>query len=308
MNRFRNMLAQTVMGCCLLALMMLTSAGSSSAADANLPFRLPRPLASVAPAVKQAVPAEASKVHVVLLVYGPNDWFGDACRADVRGFKEMLEAGFEAKKDRLVFHDYTAKNPTTEGDWTPEEILDDLETIEVGLNENIVVFHSGHGAIGDLSRPEETHILQICGKRTIARKTLQDKLRVKNPRGLTILTDCCSSHRPGIAMNRGPIGRFLVNSASVRNLFLRFAGNVSITAAENGTGALPTYSGPNPGAAGSAFTVALLRLLADGERTFGSWTDLFPVLKQETYAASSNLPGNRPHYAHSFAIDEITVP
>lgn len=323
MKRSFKTLGQTFASCCLMTVVILQTAGFSSANDPNLPFRTQRPFAlsntvptctsqgctvpsSTVPSQK-AVLAEASKVHVVLMVYGPSTAFGNACRADIAGFKVMLEDGFEAKRDRLVYHDYTGKNPATGMDWSPREILENLETMRLGSNESIVVFHSGHGHIQDLNRPEETQYLSIDRGR-MSRKTLRDKLRAMNPRGLTILTDCCSSHVPSLAMNRGSDAQRRFNAVSVRNLFLRLAGEVSITAAENGTGALPVYSGANPGAAGSAFTVALLRLLADGDRTYQNWTDLFPVLKRETHAASSNIPGCSPHYAHSFAINEFVAP
>ena len=44
----------------------------------------------------QALPAEAKRVHVILLVYGPQGEFGDACRKDVAAVRATLTAGFEA--------------------------------------------------------------------------------------------------------------------------------------------------------------------------------------------------------------------
>ncbi len=76
--------------------------------------------------------AEASRVHVALLVYGPSSDFGNACRDDVCAFRLMLEQGFGAKKDRLVFHDFTGFNPDTRQDWTSEQVMAYLTNLRLG--------------------------------------------------------------------------------------------------------------------------------------------------------------------------------
>jgi Caspase domain len=252
--------------------------------------------------------AEASRVHVALLVYGPNNHFGNACRNDVCAFRVMLEQGFGVKKDRLVFHDFTGLNPQTGLDWTSEQIMAYLADLRLGANESIVVFHSGHGAIADPSRPEETQFLSL-NHGNMNRGNLIATLRAKQPRALILLTDCCSSIVPGVGAGRGLAASTKeanVNAQTVQALFLQVKGVVSVTAADVGDSALAGFQGANPAGAGSAFTVAMLRLLCDQTKAFRTWKDFFPVLRDETFQASQ-VPDCLPHRAHAFVIEEVAV-
>lgn len=268
----------------------------------------PAPVAPSGNVLNNTQVSEASKLHVVMLVYGPKTNFGDACRKDVQAMRTMLEQGFGAKSDRIVYHDFTGKNPITDLPWAPWEITAALKQIRLGANESILLFHSGHGCVRNEATPEQTFELDIDSG-GVSRQELLNILKAQRPRGLIVLTDCCSSYVPQVQAQRGPVqdnvmpARF--NTASVQNLFLKLRGYVNITAAELGTGALPAYTGSNPGNAGSAFTVALVRLLCQ-DATFQNWSQFYPVLKNETHQASSGL-GQPAHKAHAFAIEEATA-
>jgi len=285
----------------LLAVLMLSLAtGASGAAPDDRRVR-----DSAAAVVAQA--SEARRVHVFLTVYGPDIAFGRACRNDVKAFRSVLERGFETKKDRLVFHDYTGMHPETHKPWTADQVMSSLRNLRLGANESVVFFHSGHGHIEDRARPEETQEMTLTGTGRLVRGQVLSVLRAQQPRALIMLTDCCScvAQISGQDHGRDAAARVL-NAQTVQALFLRATGQISLTAAEVGSAALVGYDGANPGEAGSAFTVAMLRLFYAKDKTYSTWGELFPVLREETYAASS-IPGRTPHRAHAFTIQEGTA-
>jgi hypothetical protein len=263
-------------------------------------------LAGAAPPGQGGYPAEASRVHVVYLVNNHGDDFGTACQKDCDGLRAALEKGFGSYRDRLVHHDLTRGNPLTKQPYTLEQMQDYIRDLELGPNDIVVVFFSGHGRIADPTRPADSHFFLVtngvpgAGQQAfeIRRGWIQSTLLARNPRALVILSDCCSAfHRaPPAAGVRGlDLGQPRVNPATVQALFLRVRGLVSITAAEDGTCGITGYRGANPGNAGSAFTVAMLRLLYDPSHTYSAWSDFFPTLRQETALASGNA-----HQARQF--------
>ncbi|MFO0867039.1 MAG: caspase family protein [Gemmataceae bacterium] len=278
----------------MIALLLAVSFASADSALESLN--------SVRPgALPQIASDEADKVHVVLLVYGKDGEFGAACRKDVNAFAKMLDQGFEQKANRLEFHDYTGLNPTSFRSWTPKEVLADLGQMQVGNNDAIVLYHSGHGMIVEPKVPESSQIV-LTDEGPIQRGDLLRVLGAKRPRGLVLLTDCCSSYPDGATARHAARANVLCNARTVQALFLRIRGLISITAAEPGDGATPAHVGSNPGQACSAFTVALLRLMYQ-ERAYASWTELYPSLQQETADASS-LQGTPLHRAYAFRMQE----
>src|SRR5205807_4895546 len=117
-------------------------------------------LQALAPAFAQPEskhPAEADKVHVVLLVAGADSNIGNADMADVAAMRHAISASFASDKKRVVFHDLTGKNPATGRHYTGPEIVGRLKKMKVGNNDTVLVFHSGHGGINDKNRPEASH-------------------------------------------------------------------------------------------------------------------------------------------------------
>jgi len=129
---------------------------------------------------------------------------------------------------------------------------------------------------------------------------------LRYPKSYCAAVECCSSYP------ETPIARPLTranaayNAQTIQALFLRVRGLVSLTAAEPGDGATSLHVGANPGQAGSAFTVALLRLMCNENRTYARWGELYPHLQQETADASS-IQGSPAHRAHAFRIEETKV-
>jgi Caspase domain len=247
---------------------------------------------------------EADKLHVVLLVAGHDGGIGNADLKDIAAMKHTMDAAFANDNGRVVYHDLTGINDDTGNVYTAAEILAYLRGMEIGKNDNVLVFHSGHGAITDRDRPEDSHVLLVDGGK-LARKDIRDILSAKSPRSLMILTDCCSAFvggPAGFAGGRGLVAGPAVNVATVRNLLLKASGIVSITAAEDGTNAIANFTGDNPGQAGSAFTVALTRLWYRVDVTFTSWEQMFPELRAETHLASGGV-----HQARAFEISTNAV-
>ncbi len=246
-------------------------------------------------------PAEATKVHLVLVGYTPDTIFGKACRDDIEAMKSTLSEGFADKKDRLVIHDLSGIDPETKTHWSAKQVMGYLRGMKIGPNESVVVYHSGHGRIADKQRPEATHRLQLTDKSELSRGEITSVLLCKHPRALIVLTDCCSAIVPdrdagGAAGQCGEAG---LNGETVRNLFLKVRGVISITAAEDGTCGVIGFSGPNPAGAGSSFTVALLRLCWNEDRVYASWGQFFPSLREECFRTSDGR-----HRARDFRMSE----
>src|SRR4051795_11125047 len=68
-------------------------------------------------------PAEADRLHVVLLVFGHKGGISAACQKDCKGLKAALETAFADDPDRLVVHDLSLKNPQTGKVYTTAETL-----------------------------------------------------------------------------------------------------------------------------------------------------------------------------------------
>jgi hypothetical protein len=120
------------------------------------------------------------------------------------------------------------------------------------------------------------------------------------PRGLIILTQCCSGYEGrGLqpALDSARAKPEVPNNRTVRNLVLGLAGVVSITAADDGKTSWTGWNGPNPGQAGCGFTVAMVRLWYRHDVTFTTWKQFFPVLRSETGKAS-----NGQQFARAFEL------
>jgi hypothetical protein len=247
-------------------------------------------------------PAEADKVHVVLLVYGHKGGISAACQKDCKGLKAALEAAFADDPERLLFYDLSIKNPATDKVYTRDETLAAIKGLKLGKNDNVLVFQSGHGGIGDRNDPEMSHRLVMDGA-SLTRAQIQRPLEALKPRAIIFLTDCCSgiSKKPAAPTEFVSVSEAGPNIETIRNLVLRPVGIVSITAAEDGKLASASFRGANPGKAGSAFTVALLRLWYS-DVTYSSWVMFFPALKAETSLAS----GGR-HAARAFQLKDGSV-
>ncbi len=241
--------------------------------------------------------SEADKVHLVLLIAGADSAIGKADIKDVASVKNAMLTAFAGDRGRLVIHDFTGKNPNTRKYYTGEEVLAGLRAMNIGRNDSVFVYHSGHGGIENPRDPEGSHVLTIDGGR-IRRKAILDTVQTRQPRLVMILTDCCSNFtsfenedegdgcQPGNALN----------VQTVRNLTLHGVGVASITAAQDGKSGIASYVGPNPGNAGSAFTVALMREWYS-QRTYTTWGEMFPYLRDETGRASGGK-----HYARAFQL------
>jgi hypothetical protein len=249
-------------------------------------------------------PAEADRLHVVLLVAGNDGGIGNADMKDIESMRHAINVAFAKDKNRVVYHDLTGINKKTGKVYSANEIMAHLRGMKIGKNDNVLVFHSGHGGIADKEHPEESHILTVDGGR-LARRDIRNILSAKQPRALMILTDCCSSYMNvprALAAEQDVPAAVAVNVATVRNLLLKPAGLVNITAAKDGTEAVAASQGANPGQAGSAFTVAMMRLWYRMDVTFTSWEQMFPALRSETVMAS----GGR-HEARAFQISTGAV-
>ena len=122
------------------------------------------------------------------------------------------------------------------------------EVMQVGSNDAIVVYHSGHDMFVDPKTPELSQIV-LTDEGPIQRGDLLRILNAKRARGLILLTDCCSSYPEAATARQVTRTNFAYNARTVQSLFLRVRGLISITAAEPGDGATSIHVGSNPGQA-----------------------------------------------------------
>jgi hypothetical protein len=280
MNQSPNRLKRLVFGVLTLSALSLITFATPGWADRN---------GVKAPPAKVA--AEADQLHLILLGYTKADNVGIACGKDVLAMKHHLETAFAKDKGRLVIHNLTGNQ------WSGAKVLKYLREMKVGHNDNVLVYHSGHGAIANPKQPEKSQVLVLNSGRVL-RGEIKQILQGKHPRGLIILTDCCSSFAGGQELP-SLVQPTSLNVHSVRNLFVKMRGVVSITAAQDGQSAVASSKGVNLTGARSAFTVALFQVLSNPKRVFTSWEDLFPTLSEQT-----DLVSGGQHQPRAFALAE----
>jgi hypothetical protein len=245
-------------------------------------------------------PAEADKLHVVLLVAGADQNIGNADLQDIQAMRRVIDLAFPQQAKRVVYHDLTGKNPATRKHFTGPEIIKHLKAMKIEANHNVLIFHSGHGGMSNRKRPEESHILTVDGG-SVARKDLTKAVQDQKPRGLIILTDCCSAFSESAVGLVEELDEPRPNVKTVRNLLVKATGFISITAAEDGKVAQANFRGDNPAQAGSAFTVALTRLWYRQDVTFTTWRQFFSKLRPET-----NMASGGQHRARAFHLGDET--
>jgi|SRR5581483_3721118 len=222
------------------------------------------------------VPGDA-KVHLILTGYTKQDNVGIACQKDIDAMKNVFQQAFS--RSELVVHEL-------HGDaWSGTQVMNYLSTMVVGRNDVVVFYHSGHGGGMIHGKEKDSHMLSL-NLGDVNRGQVRNLLQAKQPRGLIILTDCCSAY------SDQSFGRALTwktpNAKTVRNLFLNAPVLIDITAAEDGKLASSQHNASMAGTgAQSALTVALLWTMAD-EREYATWQDFFPKLVQNTEVASQH--------------------
>jgi hypothetical protein len=279
MNPLRNRLKRFAFGFLTLTALSLLSFATPGLAEDGGGGRQP--------AAK--VTAQADKLHVILVGYTRPDKVGTACQKDILAMKHHLETVFAREKGRLVVHNLMGDR------WSGAKVMDYLRALKVGQNDNVLFYHSGHGGIYSPSHPEKSQVLQL-NSGNLFRGHVTDLLKGKHPRGLIILTDCCSNFPRELPILAQPNP---LNAESVRNLFLRMRGLVSITAAKDGQSASSQSQGINLTGARSAFTVALFQELSKTDRVFTSWQDLSASLSDRT-----NLVSGGQHRPRTFSMQE----
>jgi hypothetical protein len=184
---------------------------------------------------------------------------------------------------------------------TRGNILGYYEALEVGPDEGLFFYYSGHGAT-DRTRG---HALTLYnGRHYLLRADLLTAMKAKGAGLVIALTDCCSTYT-----NLGPERPLAVPAPAgdvdpvVSRLFFRQRGVIDITAAELGKPA----SGDTE--VGGYFTASLIELLRRGDpqnESYSSWDTFFPLLKAETARLSRERRGAGAQ--HSPIIFELPAP
>jgi hypothetical protein len=183
-------------------------------------------------------------------------------------------------------------------DVTRSNVLGYYESLEVGPEDGLLFYYSGHGAI---DRQKGHALTLFAGRQYLLRADLLAAMKAKGAGLVMVLTDCCSTYanlRPEQPLaargaSRGPGAPAEIDPV-VSRLFFRQRGVIDITAAEPGRPA----SGDTE--VGGFFTASLVELLRRGDprdEAYSSWDAFFPRLKAETARLSRERRGDRAMHA-----------
>jgi len=271
----------------VLAVLLLAAmtSGLTGAQESERPRE--RPTAQFVDTV--AGPELASKLHVVLLADLGCPNHGASFRNDLETVKKFLK---QAIPDANII-DLTGQ------EWTPTKVLDHLGQLKIGSNDNVLVYHTGHGVMLK-EKQGDSHYMVLWDQPDHNDLLSRDKLRATllghRPRGLIMLSDCCSGFPANGRALGGPALEVTPNLATLRHLLLGVRGVVDITAAQVGVNANVFHIGPNYAGARGAFTTALLRVLSNPATTYHTWSgDFWSDLVKET-----RINSNGYHQPHCF--------
>ena len=166
----------------------------------------------------------------------------------------------------------------------PGHLLDWVKQRNVGAQDTILVYYSGHGRTEEYSGRHYLDLRQESSGYSLLRSDLADALKKKPCRLQMLITDACGNFVES-TLAGDMLAKFgdVVPSERkyVKDLFLAHEGFLNITAASPGDFALGTKDD------GGFFTTALAKLSfiaaadADGDR-FLSWEEVFAKCKTET--------------------------
>jgi len=131
---------------------------------------------------KSSRPEEAPRVRF-LIVADSDAKEGAACALDGRNLKAVLEAGLGRQK---LDGRYTI-DVITGRDVAPANVLKYYEDLNVGANEALVFYYSGHGAY----HSTKGHLLTFL-QGDLARASVLAAMQKHRPRLAVVLTDCCA--------------------------------------------------------------------------------------------------------------------
>src|SRR5262249_18001924 len=130
-----------------------------ASALAALALLLPAFTPAWAQAAQGKYAQEADRLHVILLVAGYSDEIGGPGLQDWKAGKAAPQASMD--KSKLSAHARTGKTPKTGKLHTPQDVLDTVKSLKIAGNDNVLVYHSGHGEISDSKQPEASHVLGL---------------------------------------------------------------------------------------------------------------------------------------------------
>jgi hypothetical protein len=275
----------------------------------------PAPVANVAPGAE-----EASRVVILEAIDTDADPKGTlGLYRDAENLRQIMQQAFAGvpagRLDRIRL---------TGPYCTPERLTELVQTLQIGANDSLVVYYSGHGGW----HPEHGQYLAMTnGGRVLFRSDLVAAMERRACRLRVLLSDCCSSlpndeeaarriARMGgkggaVPKTTGPVTAGPAVTATqkmkpewrtVRDLFLKSRGTVDITAAQRGQVAWGGYM------AGGAFTLTMVDLLcvpaeqldANGNGSV-EWAEFFTRLRDDAGALTRGTRTSE-QTAHGFRL------
>jgi hypothetical protein len=205
---------------------------------------------------------------------------------------------------------------------SPQNILAYYKNLNVGADEGIFFYYTGHGA----SDKRRGHVLTLSSAKDpfLFRSDLLTAMRAKNAGLTVVLTDCCSNVINITAPARVTVARAGATDLHplMSNLFFEQRGVVDITAAELDTSA---FCSPDRG---SFFTLALRALIMEEEvprdkksgeadkpryKTmkaggFLTWQDFYPQLRDTTNKYFQDWKEQRQKEGHNVTEQKTQMP
>jgi hypothetical protein len=133
---------------------------------------------------------------------------GSACALDASNLRAVLTAGLTNQKlqGRFTIDDLNA------GALSPGAVLEYFRKLQIGPDEAVVCYYSGHGAY----HASKGHLLTF-NQGDLSRASLLEAMQTHQPRLAVLLTDCCAIYdgdppapkqnpgKPGLPGKRGPM-------------------------------------------------------------------------------------------------------
>jgi len=144
--------------------------------------------------------AEASRVRI-LLVLDTLDRMGATWGLDGDNMLGLFEHAF--KKQGLVKGKQFTIDVLTGKQVTPKQVLDYYTKLDVGDNEALVFYYSGHGGF----HGKKGHFMALTlGHQQLYRSDILKAMEAKKPRLKVLLTDCCANLSGGAWQDVEPAG------------------------------------------------------------------------------------------------------
>lgn len=253
------------------------------------------------PVMGNTNPGEVT-LHMIIFADTEDDSIGKSCAVDYDNMEGLAE--FIADNSDLNLKTYYHKAAASK----KSELLNTLDNLQVGTNDVVFFYYSGHGyrTTNSESPYPRLYVLDDTFSQNdqgVAVEEVRTKISAKNPRLSLVMVDACNSMLDMKEPITGVSGEGNL-AAQLRRLFIEAEGEIVLCGSEagdgmNDSGNYTGYSWSNPKDGGFLslnFRLAFVKALRSD--TPARWSALLAETKQMTIDYSltrlqNQLPGNK---------------